>query len=246
MASSQSPDNGVFGQQDPTTHGSEFNSSSFLINQMLAKLQTTTLVQIVSVTNAGGVTPVGFVDVHPLVNQMSGDRKATPHGVIHNIPYFRLQGGGNAVILDPQVGDIGMCGFCSRDISSVKAAKAQGNPGSFRTFDWADGLYFGGMLNGAPTQYVQFSTAGITLHSPTAVTIDAPITTVTGDFMVLGKGTITKLFSYLAGLAGIGGSAGNAVTGNFTHTGGSLSSNGKVLDTHVHADPQGGNVGPPI
>jgi hypothetical protein len=133
-----------------------------------------TLVKIVSVTNNGGVSPVGFVDVQPLVNQVDGAGNATPHGVVYNIPYFRLQGGTNAIILDPQVGDMGMCGFASRDISSVKSSKGQANPGSGRTFDWADGLYFGGLLNGTPVQYIAFSSSGIDIVSPTQIRLAAP------------------------------------------------------------------------
>ena len=83
-----------------------------------------TLVQVVAVTNDGGVEPVGFVDVHPMVAQVDGKGQPTPHGVIYGLPYIRVQGGSNAVILDPQVGDIGLAVFCAQDISKVKATKA--------------------------------------------------------------------------------------------------------------------------
>jgi hypothetical protein len=70
---------------------------------------------------------------------MTGKREAVEHGVIYSIPYFRLQGGVNAIIIDPEPGDIGMCGFCSRDISVVKNTKKIANPGSYRKYAWADG-----------------------------------------------------------------------------------------------------------
>lgn len=95
----------------------------FIISGIVNRIQTVTLVQVIAV-NATGIGPVGTVDVQPMVAQLDGSGKAYAHGVIHNIPYFRLQGGSNAVIIDPEVGDIGMCGFCSRDISSVKVNKA--------------------------------------------------------------------------------------------------------------------------
>jgi hypothetical protein len=56
----------------------------------------------------------------------------------------------------------------------VKATQAQANPGSGRVFDMADGLYFGGFLNGTPTQYVAFSSAGIDMVSPTRIRLSAP------------------------------------------------------------------------
>ena len=94
----------------------------FLISQALNRVSTATLVKVVSVTNAGGLSPVGFVDVQPLVNQLDGAGNAVPHGVLHRLPYFRLQGGADAVILDPKVGDIGMAAFANRDISLVKTS----------------------------------------------------------------------------------------------------------------------------
>ena len=159
----------------PSSTWGEFNNMAFMVQQALAKMQTATLVRIESCTNAGGLSPVGYVDVTPLVNQLDGQGNPTPHVTIYNVPYFRLQGGANGVIIDPQKGDIGVAVFASRDISQVKATRKQGNPGSHRQYSFADGMYLGGMLNGTPTQYVQFSAAGIKIHSPTAVVIEAPV-----------------------------------------------------------------------
>lgn len=165
--------NEVVGMDGSTTSDSEFNATSFLVRQMLLGLKTVDLVRVMKCTNDGGLSPVGFVDVQPLVNQMSGDRKATPHATIYNIPYFRLQGGKNAIIIDPEVGDIGMCAFASRDISSVKVNKAPSNPASHRTFDWADGLYFGGFLNGVPSQFIRYHGGGIEVKTPGQFKVDA-------------------------------------------------------------------------
>jgi len=152
----------VFGQATPQTDGSDYNTMLFLIQQRLLKIRTITLVQVKACTNSGGVSASGTVDVQPLVNQMSGRRLSTPHGTLYKMLYQRSQGGSNAVILDPVAGDIGIAVFCDRDISGVKKARGQANPGSFRTFNFADGIYLGGTLNGTPEQFLQFF-AGITL-----------------------------------------------------------------------------------
>lgn len=178
MSKSSGP---IRGFQEPGTSGQAFNAQAFLVETMLASVQTSTLVKVMAVTNSGGVSPVGFVDILPLVNQIDGEGNAVPHATIYHCPYLRIQGGANAVILDPQVGDIGVAVFASRDVSSVMANKAQSNQGSWRTHDMADGLYLGGMLNGTPTQYVQFESGGITITSPSAVTINAPTLTVNGN-----------------------------------------------------------------
>lgn len=157
---------GYQGSLDISGLNGNFNQLAFLAKQILNKAATTSLVLVKAVTNSGGVSAVGFVDVQPLVHQIDGAGNATPHGTIHHLPYLRLQGGANAIILDPVVGDIGMACFCSHDISSVKRTKKAGVPGSRRRFDWADGLYIGGMLNGVPTQFIRFSSAGIDIQAP--------------------------------------------------------------------------------
>lgn len=154
---------GYSGQMGLTDDKSDFNVYAFIIEQMLGLVRTATLVEVVAVDGIGPDSPVGFVDAHPLVNQIDGVGKPTPHGNVLNLPYFRLQGGGNAVVIDPQVGDIGIAIISDRDISAVKAGKAQANPGSFRRFDLADGIYLGGILNGTPDQYVALTADGITL-----------------------------------------------------------------------------------
>lgn len=162
---------GYAGQQGLNDDTSDFNKMVFLVQQILGRVRTMVLVKIVAVTNAGGVAPVGFVDAVPLVNQINGVGQATPHATIFNLPYTRLQGGENAVIIDPQIGDIGWAAIADRDISAVKSTKDTANPGSFRRFDLADGVYIGGVLNGTPTQYLQFSSAGIDMVSPTQITM---------------------------------------------------------------------------
>lgn len=174
MASQSAADGIPSGPLKPQSTWGEFNNLAFMVQQALGKMQTATLVRIEACTNSGGISPVGYVDVTPLVNQLDGQGNPTPHVTIYNLPYLRIQGGTNGIIMDPQKGDIGIAVFASRDISKVKSTKKQGNPGSFRQYSMADGMYLGGALNGIPTQYVQFSTAGITIHSPTAVVLSAP------------------------------------------------------------------------
>lgn len=118
------------------------------------------------------------------VIQSPANRNFNEPRPICKAPYFRLQSGANAVILDPQVGDIGLACVADRDISSVKVSKQSAPAASKRHHDMADALYIGGVLNGAPTQYVQFNAEGITLFSPTKVTIQAPAIAMVGAVSV--------------------------------------------------------------
>lgn len=171
-------DNQVFGQQDVSSDANDTNAIAFAFEILMSEIQTGTLVKVISCTNDGGLAPVGRVTVQPLVNQMSGKRTATPHGPIYNCVYSRLTGGANAVIMDPEPGDKGFMGFCSRDVSAVIAGNgAPANPGSFRKFDWADGVLIGWIpLGVTPTQYIRFlqAGAGIEVVSPVKITLRAP------------------------------------------------------------------------
>lgn len=175
-----------YGQTDPATGQGDWNKMRFIIEQQMLGLNTSMPVRVLSV-QATGVAPVGFVSIQILVDQVTGNDMTIPHGEITNVPYMRLQGGSNAIIIDPQVGDIGMACFASRDISAVKNARQAAPPGSRRAYDFSDAMYIGGILNGTPVQYIQFTEGGILVHSPTNVTIEAPTVTVTGDLTVTGN-----------------------------------------------------------
>lgn len=257
MASqSQAADGVTSGQQRPQSTWGEFNNIAFLVQQALGKMQTATLVRVESCTNAGGVSPVGFVDVTPLVNQIDAQGNPTPHVTIHNVPYFRLQGGANGVIIDPVAGDIGVCVFASRDISKVKSTKKQANPGSFRQYSFSDGMYLGGMLNGTPTQYVQFSAAGIKIHSPTAVVLEAPdvqILAQTVEINASTSATVTTPTFTVNGATVLNGTVSQSGGGAATFSGsmtvdGDVTAQGTSVHNHVHGgvQPGGGNTGAPV
>jgi hypothetical protein len=180
----------VYNPSTPTSRNGSANEIDFAVRQILARVHTNTLVKVVAVNAPIGLAGMGSVDVQPLVNLVDGAGNATPQGTIYELLYFRMQGGTNAIIMDPAVGDIGMAGFCSRDISSVKANKAPSNPGSFRRFSMSDGIFFGGMLNGVPSQYIILNSSGVQVVSPTAITLTAP--TITLDGNVATTGTVTN------------------------------------------------------
>lgn len=164
-------DDGYLGMADPTTKGHINNALTFLINQVVNRNWTLTL-GLVKAVRGGGIDSPPVVDVQPMVNQIDGRGQATPHGVISGLPVFRLQGGAGAFVVDPKVDDIGIVAFASRDISSVVKNKAPANPGSFRTFDPADGIYVGGLLGSAPAQYVQITENGVSIVFSDSVKVE--------------------------------------------------------------------------
>jgi phage baseplate assembly protein gpV len=226
------PNNGTgfSGQATPSDFDDEFNASAFHIKSILSSIAGATLVRVVKVSNAGGVAPIGLVNVLPLVNQMDGNWNAVPHGILYQCPYSRIQGGVNAVILDPTVGDIGIAVFCDRDISSgianasglVSGTTKNVNPGSRRMYDMSDGIYLFSVFSKTPTQYVQFSSSGINIVSPTAIQFQAPTITLVAPTVAINASTGVTITTPTLQVNGAIVATGNVTAGSID------------LETHRH------------
>ena len=223
---SQSTNPPVLSSHVAADAASEVGRMNYLLQAALSGLRVAMPVKVVKVTNAGGVSAIGQVDVQPLVSAVDGSGKAWPHGIIHNVPYMRIQGGSNGIILDPVVGDIGIASVCDRDISTVKNTGKVSAPGSNRKNDMSDMVYLMTIIGAAPTQYIEFNSTGITIHSPTKVIISAPEIDSSGTWNHTGNMSVTG-------------------TGNF---GGNVTGNGVGLNTHHHTgvQPGSGNSGGPV
>ena len=162
MTDSATDGSGAVGQEGLNAGEHPYNTIDQFIQQALGRIGTVKLVKIMGVTNMGEVSPVGMVDVKVMINLVDGLLgNSQQQDTAFQLPYFRLQGGANAVIIDPVVGDIGFAVICDRDISSAKNNKDFSNPGSYRRFSLSDGIYIGGVLNDTPTQYIRFNADGV-------------------------------------------------------------------------------------
>lgn len=238
---------GSASQQNLTSACGDYETLIFIISQTVARLSTVKMVKVLKVTSVGALAPVGYVDVQAMVNQVDGELNPVPTTTLSNVPYFRLQGGANAIVMDPQVGDIGMCGFCDRDTSIVKNTRKQANPGSFRQYDISDGLYFGGFLNGTPTQFVQFTTAGIQITSPTAIALSAPDIKLTAPTVEINASTSVTVTTPTFNVTGAIVATGNVTGAALVASSGNVTAGSIDLKTHVHTGVQtgSGNTGGP-
>jgi len=234
-----------YGQQDPNDSTSDFNATAFLVRQMIGRLDTMKLVRVTKVTPGegdGDVKKAGTVSVQPLVSQIDGNGNATPHGIVHGIPWSRQQGGKNAVVCDPEVDDIGYVVVSDRDISKVKQTGKISPPDSRRQYKLSDGVYVGGALNVAPEQYLIFTADGIRIVDKTGNKMEwsaAGITlTPSGSLPVKVVGNLI-----VTGNLQLGGSilddGGGLYPGNL-HIGGTVTGDtdvvagGKSLKAHTH------------
>jgi len=149
-----------------TSPTSKHNAMRFAVEMAKNAMMTCTIVKVKKVTTKGEVAAVGRVDVLPLVQMIDGIQRTVDHVTVYNLPYVRLIGGKNAIILDPKVDDIGIVVTADRDISGVKQSKKVSPPGSSRRYNIADGIFIGSVLADKPESYVQFMDDGTILISP--------------------------------------------------------------------------------
>ena len=158
-----------------------------IVRSLMGKNHTLMLGEVMAITQeASSTAAVGYLSVRPMVFMVDGSNNNYARATINNVPFFRLQAGVNAVILNPKVGDIGLIAYCERDISMVKRNKKQAAPNSRRQFNINDAVYLGGMLNGVPSQYIHFTDNKIIVKAATEIVLDAPQVTATGKFTASG------------------------------------------------------------
>ena len=172
---------------------SEYNAISFLVEQMIKGMVNTAIpVRVDSCTKPGVGGAAGYVSATPLVQQRGADGKSLMPVSLPQLPYYRVQAGTAAVVLDPQPGDIGLAVFSQQDASNVKAGTSEPvQAGSFRAFDMSDGFFVATHYGQTPTTYVHLDPekGEVTVKAPTKITIDAPQIELKGAVSMGGAGS---------------------------------------------------------
>lgn len=165
----------------------------YIIESLISNIHTMMPVKILSVTvPPDSLAPIGRCEVLPLVQQIDGSNNVYPMGKIINVPYLRVQGGSNAIVIDPQVGDVGLCGFCERDISIVKRTGELSAPDTRRKYDINSAVYMFTMMSGAPTQYIHFKSSGIDIKTTGDLNINGLIIKADGTLITKDGDTVDK------------------------------------------------------
>ena len=130
-----------------------YNSLIFVINQFIKNTINTVELVRVELINEDGT-----IDVIPVVKRETADGTYAENGTIPNVKYIQYQAGTNAVIVKPQVGDIGLLLINKRDISNAQGGIVATN----RMFNPCDGIYLGGVfgLNQNPVNFIEVNETG--------------------------------------------------------------------------------------
>lgn len=186
----------------PFDSSSEANTLSYMFKVMLQVCDFIKLVQIQSVDDDAKTC-----QVIPLVIEESPEGGQISRQSVYNIPYFRLQMGASAVIMDPKEGDIGLLLVCDENTAGVLAAGGAAVAPTDQRHSRQYGIYLGGvaLLNGSPTEYIKFTGSGIEIVGDVSITGKLTTTsTIEAEGEVTGNGI--KLSAHIHGGVESGGS----------------------------------------
>ena len=153
-----------------------------------------------------------IVSVMPLVKDTDPEGNPIDNSIVYGIPYLLWQGGANAVIIPPVVGDIGLIAISDKDITQVKNSKASSAAQTNRTHSRTDAIYMGSILSSEPTQWIKFLTSGIDIKA------DGHLTVITsGDLTI--KASSVNINGLTIGSTGTLTLADGSVVDKHTHGG---------------------------
>ena len=241
----------VTSNRRPNSGASLYNALEFFMdNALKRKINVAIPVRVDSCTAPGPGDAAGYVSATPLIAQRDAEGNVLEQVSIPRLPFFRLSCGTAAIVADPQPGDVGLAVFAQSDISGLTAGSSEPvAPGSFRSFDMSDGIYLGGILGQTPTVFIHLDPKNgeITLECPKKVTVNSPQVEVNAKDSVALNTPLVTVAGRIVQSGEMGTGAGSEFHGGFTNTGGRISSNGVVLETHTHggAEPGNGSTGGP-
>ena len=183
---------------DSETLVDSYQSFLFMVEQLVNKINTAELVKVIAVDEEKKQ-----IDVIPIVAKPDSEGQRIEPAPIYGVKYIEWQYGTNAIIATPVINDIGLLVVCTKDVSSIES----GLVGSYRRYNLADGIYFGGLFgfNQAPTQFIKFDENGIEITSPTALTVNASTMTVnaqTSATVIAGETATISAQSVVLGSSG--------------------------------------------
>lgn len=166
--------------QTPESSTLDWNMDDFHIRQLFKHIHTGLPCQVTDVfplppgnakANRDGI--MGLVHVKLAVEQFDNNEppQCIECNTIYNVPYFRVQAGKAALVIDPIVGDWGWLHFGERDISRWKLTKKIELPPTRRMLTQSDGGYFPGCGNEPPEIWIRIRDDGIFIEGK-----DQPIT----------------------------------------------------------------------
>lgn len=181
---------------------SEANALSYAFKKLLKQ---NTFIEMVTIESVDSDKKTCIIK--PLVIGRSASGEQIEPELVYNIPYFRLQMGTSAVIMDPKEGDIGLLLVCDENTAGVKSTNGPAVAPTGQRHSRQYGIYLGGvaLLNSTPDEYIKFTGSGIEIVGDVSITGKLTTTsTIEAEGEVTGNGI--KLSAHVHGGVERGGS----------------------------------------
>lgn len=194
--------------------------------------------------------------VSPCVTALTTDGRAIPRAQVASVPVVQVGGGGVVLNFNLKAGDFGWIKANDRDISTFLQGYKTSPPNTLRLHTFQDAVFIPDVMRGWAIAGEDADNAVLqTLDGNAKVAVGASHVKLAfgGAALTLDAGGIAAVFgghSVTIGAAGVTIVGPTNASGGFTGTGGMTLSGGMSVDgldfgSHVHTDPQGGNVGVP-
>lgn len=139
----------AYGSQEIENTLTEFQSLDFFIDNKILEINTLKICQVTKV-NADNT-----VNVKSMVLHIDGENKPIPAVEWQNFPILRAQGGTSGFVIQYNVGDIVLVGFCDRDPQAVVRSKKESAPTTYLPFPLSGGIVLGAVLFANAQVYVK-------------------------------------------------------------------------------------------
>ncbi len=184
--------------------------------------------------------------VQPMIEQVLQHDQAVPLPMLTDVPVQFPRGGAFVMTFPVAPGDECLLIFAERCIDGWFTSGQSSIPLDYRLHDLSDGfalMGFSSLSHVIPnlatdavmmrtldgSAYFKLDQAGRMTIRGTQLTIQCPV-------------IVEQLLTYQAGLSGTGSAAGTTISGNISHSGGELSSNGVTLHAHRHSGIEAGGA----
>lgn len=230
MATNEINANNKCGTQDVYASTTAYNAENEHIKKALSALETVFLARIVSCSSSGegGSKTVNAV---PLIAKVDANGNAQPTPTYVELPHYRFQAGTGALIIDPEVGDIGVFVVCKRDISNINSQTEKTQvPNTFRAFSPSDSVMIATIHTKSPETWIHIkpqqkeivikADSGVTINTSSKVTVNAAEVDI--------NAALTKL-------------SGNLEVAGTIQSQDQITGAGINFNTHVHGNVQSGS-----
>lgn len=157
---------------------SDFNILSFIIENVVRGMVNTALPVTVSAVDADNLK----VSVKPLIAQRDGENNSIAMPEIFDIPFFRYQAGTAALMITPQVDDIGVALFFQTDASGLQKGDNSVIPPRMLTpYPLFSAVYIGGIMQKEPETVIEITNDNITIKANKEVSIQCETASIKVD-----------------------------------------------------------------